>query len=52
MRGQVFRGSKDFLDYDVAAPDAKDRIAEFLGIELPWWGKANANQNHPEGAIA
>ncbi|MCB1337987.1 MAG: sulfotransferase family protein [Maritimibacter sp.] len=49
---QVFRGSKDFLDYDVAAPDAKDRIAEFLGIELPWWGKANANQNHPEGAIA
>lgn len=49
---QVFRGSKDFLDYDIADPQAKDRIADFLGLDLPWWGKANTNQNHPEGINA
>lgn len=46
---QVFAGQDDFLEYDVEDPDARDRIAAFLDLELPWWGTANRNENHPEG---
>ena len=49
---QVFKGAGDYMDYDVEDDTARDRIAAFLGLELPWWGKANANQNHPEGETA
>lgn len=49
---QVFAGADDYLDYDVADPHARDRISDFLGIDLPWWGKANTNENHPEGETA
>ena len=49
---QVFRGADDFLEYDVEDTGARDRIAAFLGLDLPWWGKANANKNHPEGETA
>ncbi len=48
---QVFAGAGDFLEYDIEDPNAQGRIAAFLGIDLPWWGKANVNENHPgEGA--
>lgn len=47
---QVFAGSPDFLEYDIEDSDAKERIEAFLGIDLPWWGKANANENHPGAA--
>jgi hypothetical protein len=40
---QVFAGADDFLELPVEAPDARDRLAGFLGIDLPWWGVANAN---------
>ena len=49
---RVFAGDPGFLDYDVEDPEARDRIAGFLGIELPWWGKANVNETHPEGETA
>ena len=39
-----FRDDPDFLELDVAAPDAQDRAAAFLGTDLPWWGKANVNK--------
>ena len=45
---QVFKGAADFMDYDVEDEGARDRIAAFLGLDLPWWGKANVNDNHPE----
>lgn len=38
---QVFRGDPDFLEYDLADPQAPQRIGAFLGLDLPWWGKAN-----------
>lgn len=38
-----FRGRDDYLEYDTADPNARAKIAEFLGVELPWWGRANAN---------
>jgi len=40
---RVFDGDPSFLEYDIKDTDAKDKIGEFLGIELPWWGKANEN---------
>jgi len=44
-----FAGSDDYLEYDVADPSAPDRISGFLGRDLPWWGRANAN---PDGVNA
>ena len=46
---RVFEGAGDFIDYDIEDRDAQAKIADFLGIDLPWWGKANQNENHPEG---
>ena len=40
----LFAGDPTFLEYDVAAPDARDRVAAHLDLELPWWGRANANR--------
>jgi len=40
---QMFRGSDDFLEYDVSDPGAPDLISGFLDTPLPWWGKLNAN---------
>ena len=40
---KVFENAPDFLEYDVADTDAPARIGGFLGIDLPWWGKANEN---------
>ncbi len=44
---RLFRGRpNEFLLLDVAAPDARERLAAFLGIEIEWWGRANTN---PDG---
>ena len=40
---QVFRDAPDFLEYDILDPAAPEKIAGFLGLDLPWWGKANEN---------
>ena len=40
----VFAGDPAFLEYDVAEKGVKDRIARFLGRDLPWWGRANVNR--------
>lgn len=44
---QVFAGADDFIEYDIEDDSARDRLSEFLGLELPWWGVANVNQNRP-----
>ncbi|MZR12902.1 sulfotransferase family protein [Maritimibacter sp. DP07] len=43
----VFAGADDFLEFDIADPDAPARISAFTGVDLPWWGKANVNENRP-----
>lgn len=48
----AFAGADDFLEYDIADPDAKTRISEFLGVELTWWGKANANRSRTKAKSA
>lgn len=40
---QFFARDPDFLEFDIAAPEAPDLIAGFLGRDLPWWGRLNAN---------
>lgn len=49
---QVFAGADDFLEYHIEDPAARGKISEFLGIELPWWGKVNVNANRPKRAGA
>lgn len=39
----IFAGDARFLELDVAAPDARDRLAAHLGRRLPWWGRSNSN---------
>lgn len=39
--------SKQFLLLDVGAADAQAKLSDFLGIELPWWGRANRNAEAP-----
>jgi hypothetical protein len=38
-----FRDDDKFLEYDVSDPTAREQISAFLGHDLPWWGKLNAN---------
>lgn len=45
---QVFAGADDFLEYDVEDPEAPQKIGGFLGLDLPWWGIANANTQEQE----
>ena len=45
---QVFRDDPDFLEYDILDPEAPARIGAFLGLELPWWGRANAKDRDEE----
>jgi len=44
---QVFAGAPDFLEYDIEDENAREKVAAFIGRDLPWWGVANANQSHP-----
>lgn len=39
-----FRDDPDYLELDIAAPDARERLSSHLGRDLPWWGKANTNR--------
>jgi len=31
------------LDIDITDPEAKQKLSDFLGVKLPWWGKKNVN---------
>lgn len=44
---QVFAGADDFLEYDIEDAGAQEKLSDFLGLKLPWWGVANANENRP-----
>lgn len=39
----IFAGDARFFELDIAAGDARDRLAAFLGRDLPWWGRSNVN---------
>lgn len=37
----MFRGQSNFMEYDIEDPDAQSKIGDYLGIDLPWWGRSN-----------
>lgn len=45
---QVFDNSPDFLEYDIEDAAARDKVSDFLNLDLPWWGVANVNENRPQ----
>ncbi len=46
----IFRDDPAYLELDIGATDARDQLARHIGVELPWWGRANQNKAK-EGAI-
>lgn len=40
----IFRDDDDFLEYDVADPEAKDLISGFIEMPVNWWGRTNVNK--------
>lgn len=46
----IFAGDDQFMILDVAAPNARDQLAAFTGMDMPWWGQANKNLNKASGA--
>ncbi|MEC3860537.1 hypothetical protein VK792_04520 [Mesobacterium sp. TK19101] len=40
---RVFERDPQFLMLDVGVEDARDRLAAFSGLTIPWWGRANVN---------
>ena len=45
---RVFAGCANFLEFDIEAPGARDKIAAYLGIDLPWWGQSNTGKEVAE----
>ena len=43
---KVFGGQPNFFEYRTDDPEAPKIIGDFLGIELPWWGRSNENKNN------
>lgn len=41
---RIFEGSEAYLELDVGAPDAAGRLSAHLGVEIGWWGRANAKR--------
>ena len=46
---EMFANDPAFLEIDIGAPDAPERVEAHLEIALPWWGAANktAPQDRP-----
>ena len=42
---RMFEGRKNYLAYQLEDTDAPQRIAAFLDLDLPWWGKANTTED-------
>ena len=45
----IFAGDAAYLEYDVTDAGSQAAVAAHLGVELPWWGQANANTEHRAG---
>jgi hypothetical protein len=48
----TFRDDPAFLELDITAADAPERLGKALGIPITWWGRANTNPKlAPEGGL-
>lgn len=43
----VFGNDPHYLDLDIEASDARERLSAAMGIEMAWWGVANVNAEYP-----
>lgn len=43
MLQDIFGDDPRYLELDMAAVDARDRLAAHIGRDLPWWGRKNRN---------
>ena len=41
---QIFKGDAQFMEYDIADTNIRKRLTDFLGIDVPWWGRTNRNR--------
>ena len=39
----MFGQDPRYLDLDIEAGDARERLSAALGVDLAWWGVANAS---------
>ncbi|KIN64751.1 hypothetical protein Z946_3643 [Sulfitobacter noctilucicola] len=44
----VFAGRNNFMSYNIEDPQAQNKIATYLGIDLPWWGQSNVGKAEAE----
>lgn len=44
----LFRGDPSYLELDVATPNARDQLGAHIGIEITWWGRANASKTRED----
>ncbi|WP_372614718.1 hypothetical protein [Aquicoccus sp.] len=47
MLRDIFGNDRRFLELPMDAPDARQRLAAHLGIDIPWWGRKNVNDTTP-----
>lgn len=47
---RLFAGASNFLAFDIADANAPEKIGAFLGLDLPWWGVANAGASEAPSA--
>ncbi|MDJ0822147.1 MAG: hypothetical protein QNJ09_10125 [Paracoccaceae bacterium] len=52
MLRDIFAGDDRYLELDVGAEDARELLADHLGIKLGWWGRANVNTDNPARGAA
>ncbi|MBD3663503.1 sulfotransferase [Sulfitobacter aestuariivivens] len=41
---RLFGSADNFLEYDIEDADAPERLARYLGVDLPWWGQSNVGK--------
>lgn len=47
---RLFAGASNFLAFEITDEAAPEKIGAFLGLDLPWWGVANARPARPSSA--
>lgn len=40
----VFGDDPNFFAFSIEGDDVRERLSEFLGVKLPWWGHINRNE--------
>ncbi len=43
MLRDLFGDDPRYLELNMAAPDAQQRLSAHIGLDLPWWGRSNRN---------